>query len=800
MALDRNLFIKLYLNRLVNSLVPSELGAEYTNSLVNDLVIQLSQPCTPPSLSKCMDEVKSLFLSQNRSNEWLRFRHIVDLLAQEKSEDQISNYLVFLSEFVPEHPPSSPHQLGFSGPPSFQNRLLSPSVNTSGINVPMAKLLESNADTLLEDQIIPYFQYTLLGQDTNLLKFLPNDSVDIPVNLDNTHARLISDILEPALIFRRLSRFLEELKGVAASPIKVSFYRCVESTLIAYTTYVNQMFQSSPPSLIAVLNSLQEQTRSLRLLLYLLRQSSSLTGYDFLVKVENLSKFGDLHVQKLATLIFNEIAVPYYEYLEQWIIRGELIDEHGDFFVSFNASENHINDIVKFDNKKLPDFLGMELSMFDRVLQIGKTLIFLSQFCKELEWVNSFSAKYSQVIFHANAGLKSMISSDIHNVVTSQHCEVMSFFTEVVQGKYLIYLHLVNLKSIMLMQQSDFVEVLSEKGAELLGEPATALSSGRISDLLMLSMEASTIHTLPPQYLNRIDARILDLSHGSIGWDVFTLEYKLNDLPIETLLNYDNAATQYLRLFHFLWSLRHYQYLLNDNYLEFQSLHKNSLQLLRRNDRGSNAWLLKAVRSINIVRSRLQTVLRVLLRYLSFDLVEECFRENVDKVLFKTSGATPSGVGLSLPILNRAFAAQFTPNSFSNTAHHNMNDCSIDDITTVHATYLIAISRCKLLNEDVKGRVSGRSLIDQIFDLLEIVFAFVTSSHEFGASAVNYINLVNVESNDLESDLDQVSQRLRSLVKIIYVDIYMGKFEPHMQVFQRDLRADMELKELSKLM
>lgn len=859
MPLDRTLFIKVYLNRLVNSLVPSDFGTEYSNSLVNDLVLQLLKTSPDPNLNiyQTLDEIKVVLLTQNRSSDWLRLREIVDLIAKEKSMDRVCAYLLFLCEFAQD---TKSKRSGFaaseslnraSGPFSqsagtfnqsatafdqspgpFNKTMSSPShlflptqtsPDVTRHNQPMSRLIDPYSHSLLEAQIIASLEHSLLGHDTKFLAYLKaEEAIDIPPTIDNSDARILCNILEPGLIFRLLSKFSDESKGATASPIKVSFYRCVESVLNDYVAFITQLFQSKPTSLIAIYNSLADQTQILRLVRFFLNQCSSLDGYDFLVKVHKVSKFGDPRVQKLASDIFNTIVAPYYEYIEQWIIRGELIDEHSDFFVSFNAEENHINDIVKYNARKLPNFLKAEPAMFVKVLQIGKTLIFLSKFCKELDWVNNYSVRYSQHIFQANRGLGSMSPDKIHNLINAQYHEVLNYFVVVIQGKYLLFLHLLNLKSIMLMSNGDFVEVINSKGAEIFGEPAMYLTSGRLSDLLTLSIEASTIRTYPSNYLNRIDARILDLSHGSIGWDVFTLEYKLLELPLEILMNYNNASTQYLRLFHFLWSLRHYQYLLNDNFLEFQSLQKNDMKTLafrsserrgtRTQQEKTNLWFVKAVRTINLVRSRLQAVIRVLLKYLSFDLIEEMFHEKVVKSLFRAKsllGAnfTTSNRATPLPILNSSLAEKLQNKSFlpESLAVHNMNECTIDDITNIHGNYLESISRCKLLNEEVKGRVSGESFIDQIFEILELVFAFVKSSGEFCASMINYMNIVNINGAHLDAqeqfdgDLAQLHQRLQALVKIIYSDIYTGKFVPSMDVFVKDLRSDLQLKELSKL-
>jgi gamma-tubulin complex component 3 len=47
---------------------------------------------------------------------------------------------------------------------------------------------------------------------------------------------------------------------------------------------------------------------------------------------------------------------------------------------------------------------------------------------------------------------------------------------------------------------------------------------------------------------------MLEYSHGEIGWDVFTLEYKL-DAPIDTVIDPD-AMVKYLKLFNHLWQMK----------------------------------------------------------------------------------------------------------------------------------------------------------------------------------------------------------------------------------------------------
>jgi gamma-tubulin complex component 3 len=51
---------------------------------------------------------------------------------------------------------------------------------------------------------------------------------------------------------------------------------------------------------------------------------------------------------------------------------------------------------------------------------------------------------------------------------------------------------------------------------------------------------------------------MLELSHGEIGWDVFTLEYKV-DHPLDVIVT-PYCARQYLKVFNFLWRVKRVEF------------------------------------------------------------------------------------------------------------------------------------------------------------------------------------------------------------------------------------------------
>ncbi|PVH17438.1 5-aminolevulinate synthase, mitochondrial [Candidozyma duobushaemuli] len=684
-------------------------------------------------------------------------------------------------------------------------------------------------DVLDDEAILPFLPKTLVGLDTQLFTF-----TDTYISISSPLARglfqLINDLCEPAILYRRLHGSVEKLRGKNPSPIKAAFMQVLGSKLTSYASDVSSIFHKNPRSLLHVYHELQNVIIELRTLAHLHQQMEVLDGFQFLEETFKLASFGDYLVRSSASVVYDELKKPYFQYMEHWILRGELVDSCNEFFVSFDASADHINEIVKFHRERLPLFMDFSEEDCNNIFQIGKTLIFLDKFCKELEWLSAYVKHYSAYIFNENSGLITLDRNSLKTLFQVQFGELINYLNSIAYHKYDLFEHLSNLKKIMLIGSSDFVESINERGLQMFNEPASSLTSGKLAGLLSSAIDTSSISMLPQRFQSRIDARILDLSHGSIGWDVFTLEYKLMDPPLELLLNDKSQSTHYLRLFNFLWSLRHFQFLLNKNYVDYVRLQKDHISKLRVKNKSSTrtriskvrqGWFSKCLRTTNLIRFRLSKLVSALLNFLSYDLIEQNFQEKIVKSAFKgTLTASPqftsseSRKDRKLPILDKAFADAFayqTSPSFPkikrvSLAKLNVMEHTIDELTAMHSKYLKGIYDCKLINENYKGKISREPLIDQIFSFMEILFAFIKSSEEFSSSVVSYVNLLDLSTSvdtnagiAFEGDLEHLHVRLADLMKVMYNDLFKNSFEPRLDIFTKDLRADLDLKDLSKM-
>ena len=95
-----------------------------------------------------------------------------------------------------------------------------------------------------------------------------------------------------------------------------------------------------------------------------------------------------------------------------------------------------------------------------------------------------------------------------------------------------------------------------------LSKPANTLYRHNLTATLEMAIRGSSSAGDHDDVLRRLDARMLEFSHGEIGWDVFVLEYKV-DPPVDVVL--DAASIEvYTRVFRHLWRIKRVEYALGE--------------------------------------------------------------------------------------------------------------------------------------------------------------------------------------------------------------------------------------------
>ncbi|PSR90675.1 hypothetical protein PHLCEN_2v4824 [Hermanssonia centrifuga] len=310
---------------------------------------------------------------------------------------------------------------------------------------------------------------------------------------------------------------------------------------------------------------------------------------------------GDPFVRKFTDQLLEEVSNPFFATLHKWLFSGELNDPFSEFFVAVDPELAHVQYVqqsssggqlagdggfgglgaegddvsgeregglklwegkYQFQKDMLPAFVGEAFGR--KIFSTGKSLNFIRYSCNDSDWVvtreklsnTGGTLKYSDI-----AGLERSI--DTAYQIASRR--LFDIFFE----KYGLLDHLRALKQYLLLGHGDFADQLMETLAPSLARPANTLYRHNLTATLETAIRLSSAQNDPVDVVRRLDARMLEYSHGEIGWDVFTLEYKV-DAPIDTVLD-PEAMIKYLKLFNHLWKIKRIESTLSKGWMRIAS-------------------------------------------------------------------------------------------------------------------------------------------------------------------------------------------------------------------------------------
>lgn len=846
--MNRHELTRTYVQRLINLLVSLNLGDGYMALVADDMSAHLLQLALLPghyNLDTVMAQLQQSLVARGKRLEWSRLQLLIEQLVELKRdayggqlpfspEEQVARYLVFILS-LPHHqqrrltPQPRPvllyvdnmsHRglrigkarsvmLGYPSLSSQSQQLRSrlpqrpsSSFGYPGSRMSMPVLAESMVDEYLAnpdytpmgpDQIRT-LQYTLLGRDSKLIAFNLNDAlVTLPRGLLILDARMLALITEAAILFKSLVVFCELNKGKLNSPIKMAFLSAVEDQLNLYLNFINDLFAlgnpNGPSTLLGVYGPIMSYIHILRLLHGLVGHLD-VNGYTFLSRVDELSKFGDRRIRNLCQLIFRSIVDPYYDILEHWILDGNLTDDLEEFFIDFDENASDFNHTIRYNAKMVPDFIPASVGA--KIYQIGKTLIFLKRYCKQLQWVAEYRQTYDYIVHQQHTGLKDMEINDISQLVLRQYHDLLHALTLLLEGdENDLFAHIVNFKRFYLTQGSDFVDTLITQGQDMLTESLNRITYTQLSKVL-----AELIRTLSvkeSRYQDRLEMLLSDQHQTSLGLDAFTIDYRIDDLSISYL--FQSQISQYKKLYSFLFRVRVLGYALGENFVYASSNVNQDIASVKNIPMAR--WLPKTIRVVNCLRFTMVQFIDWLLYYLLFDVIEPSFERMAGK-FFKTkvNSAQPD-----LDQLNPNFLALVGITSLQvsdvDRASHNMNELTIDEIISTHQDYLDQLLANKLLLESVLGQKSGRSYVLQIAHILETIEMYIRVLEEYFGLVPSYtqrVRLYNPDDDDvqMDGDLALVEAELKGAYARLAGPI-RAKYDHERTLLGDDMRHDFDL-------
>ncbi|KAM3164960.1 Spindle pole body component [Lachancea thermotolerans] len=817
---------------VISELVSTSLPLALLRPLIKDIIAILNSPAASgEGVSMILKKYRGLAdIGQENLPKWQKLENVLRLIAGSSSSEEALAYVRFVRTVLDEAPQRSPFN-GPAPPLSFNSlekhdSIMTPVKNTlayaeSFENIDRysdrrsilssayrGNLRETKNTTSLaslsnpyysgvpsEEEILKSVPYTLLATTSHLFKF-DKGSVHIPDNVPNGESGILHMLFEVALLYQYLQKRVEDYKASGTlSPLKTAFIAHINTQLHHYMSTVNTLSKNPQiQSLRALYIEIHHFIFEFRIYHNFITNLQSLRGDQVLSQMHNLKNHGDVLVKEISTSAHQSLATLYYEYVINWLTRGQL-EARQEFFVEVAPSSQHNATALQYSAEKVPSFLPKLTA--DEIFMIGKTRVFLEKDCKEIQWVNDSSQKFSSIY----RSLNGEGSTEFQSVVHSHYVEVISFCRKVLEEKYAFSGVLGLLKNVLLMGKGDFIDQMIQNSSEFLQEPSVSLPSYKLTRCLQESIKKSSLKKfLQKPYLNSIvngiDARVLEMGSGSIGWDVFTLDY-LPAKPLTVVLdfNHNGGRKEYLRLFNFLWRIKKNNFFFQEQWLRNNSLMRD-FKRLRRNQPLVRD-VMKKMDKINALKHNVQHFNRKIEAYCFQSIIDKNFRNLQKKLSMEKPG---SGTQVNVTVLKsglKVASGILRPQSQllhqlgvkrGSSSCHNMQ-YTIDELKEMHDHYLQAMLGHELLDSSNKhkklGTFTNQHYPSSLIVILGEIFEFILQYSELNELVHELLIQLSLQSEDgisallsrLNELLGKVVSRYRWIQKTCYY-------------FIKDLKAD----------
>ena len=428
--------------------------------------------------------------------------------------------------------------------------------------------------------------FTLQGLSSTNLVFPSSTALKLPANLPVPLISLLHTLAEPAILYRGLAEFVESSDGRligqslrSALSKELRAYLGLVATLEGQIRRALTQLNEGPPhqrvnkagvTLRRCVIWIREPTMGLRLMSLMTDESKNKKGGELISLIHSFSlNHGDPYVMAFAERLLSDVTRPFYDMLRQWVYDGELSDPFGEFFVS-EQSQNEIEangtegkggatsvweDKYKLNDKMVPTIVTDDFAK--KVFLIGKTLNFIRYGCGDAAWVDKYSKEASKELQYGD-------TANLERSIGDAYKTTMARLIDLMANKFKLFDHLQALKQYMLLGAGDFIAVLMESLSSNLDRPANTQYRHTLTAQLEHAVRNSNAQFDTSDVLRRLDSRMLELSHGEIGWDVFTLEYKI-DAPVDVIVT-PFGSKQYLKVFNFLWRVKRVEFALGSTW------------------------------------------------------------------------------------------------------------------------------------------------------------------------------------------------------------------------------------------
>ncbi|KKA26802.1 hypothetical protein TD95_004355 [Thielaviopsis punctulata] len=498
--------------------------------------------------------------------------------------------------------------------------------------------ISPNEITILRD-----LPFTLQGVPSETQPITEDNMLKIPATLPPPLVSLLNTLAEPSLLYRRLDMFVNTpAPGLLQQSLRAAIATELRSYLSLIATLEGQirkalssLDESAPRGGIGKAGVTlkrcvvwtREATMGLRLLSVIAEESATRHGGELITLIHNFSSaHGDPTVAAFAERLLINFTKPWYDILRHWIYDGELSDPYLEFFVKEQTERPAAVDRNKSGGTSIwetkyemveamiPSIITRPFA--EKMFLIGKSLNFIRHSCGDSQWVEAYSKAASRELRYGETAKLEAWIDEAYKTTMKQLIDLMD-------NKFKIFMHLQALKDYMLLGQGDFTALLMESLAPNLDRPANILYRHTVTAQLDHAIKGSNAQYDNPEVLRRLDAHMLQRFHGDIGWDCFTLDYKI-DAPVDVVVT-EWGLRQYLKVFNLLWRIKRVEFALDTTWRKCMTGARGVLQ-------NPDAGVMKTWKSTQGILAEMIHFVGQLQYYFLFEVIESSWDELQRKI------------------------------------------------------------------------------------------------------------------------------------------------------------------------
>lgn len=366
-------------------------------------------------------------------------------------------------------------------------------------------------------------------------------------------------------------------------------------------------------------------------------------------------------VHDMMSRILASTAAPINRMLQRWLSEGVLADPHQEFFIMEDpkvaaatrptpysaaalvedvgvsgglaggpnsasmASQRIWWGLFKIRREQLPGRMDEDLAK--KALIAGKSIAFMRRCCGDAGWVDQDHAPLvagltsdGRKLFESDG----RIDEDAVRVIIEEAKESASRrLKELFFDKFDLSHHFGAIKKYLLLSQGDFSQALMDGLAPILDGDAGILRNNLTGIVDAALQTCSSFNEETDQdILERLDVQIAPQNKDtSVGWDVFSLTYRVEDAPLNTVFS-PKVMEAYLLIFRLLWRLKRMDHLMGAAYINLCSF--DDLKARRRSANEDEEWkeVMKVVRKAHFLRMKMTQLVQNMQHYCTVEVLE----------------------------------------------------------------------------------------------------------------------------------------------------------------------------------